>query len=120
MPSRRDDLEAVALMLIHLLTPNGLSWTRNGVPKTDIAHERLKRAKESASPAELCAGLPSEFEEFLRYCRTLGFYQQPDYARWIQAFKDVAADHGFPEDDAFVWPPTAKVRDLGIGPHLSR
>ncbi|KAK7681613.1 hypothetical protein QCA50_015346 [Cerrena zonata] len=34
VPSRRDDLEAVALMLIHLLTPNGLSWTRNGVPKT--------------------------------------------------------------------------------------
>ena len=109
MPSRRDDLEAVALMLIHLLTPNGLSWTRNGVPKTDIAHERLKRAKESASPAELCAGLPSEFEEFLRYCRRLKFAERPDYTRWISEFNELAVSHGFPESDAFVWPPPVTV-----------
>ena len=43
VPTRRDDMEALALMLIHLLTPAGLSWTRNGVPKTDVAHNRLKR-----------------------------------------------------------------------------
>ncbi|KAH8104652.1 CK1/CK1 protein kinase [Cristinia sonorae] len=107
VPSRRDDLEAVALMMIHLLTPGGLSWVRNGVPKTDHAHTRLKREKQRASPEDLCRGLPSEFEEFLRYCRRLKFAERPDYTRWISEFKELAVSHGFPESDAFVWPPPA-------------
>lgn len=110
VPSRRDDLEAAALMLIHLLTPGGLSWTRNGVPKTDVAHDQLKRAKERARASDLCLGLPSEFEEFLRYCRRLGFSERPDYSRWVDAFRNLAVDQGFPEDDAFIWPPVVEVR----------
>ncbi|KIY46530.1 CK1/CK1 protein kinase [Fistulina hepatica ATCC 64428] len=104
-PSRRDDLEAVALMLIHLLTPRGLSWTRNGVPKTDSAHERLKREKRHARPEDLCAGLPSEFEEFLRYCRRLAFQECPDYGMWVETFRDLAVENGFGESDTFIWPP---------------
>ena len=80
-------------MLIHLLTPGGLSWTRNGVPKTPIAQDRLKRAKANTNPADLCHGLPSEFEEFLRYCRRLSFAERPDYTQWIEAFRDLAAVH---------------------------
>ena len=98
-------MEALALMLIHLLTPGGLSWTRNGVPKTDAAHNRLKREKLAATPEDLCRGLPDVFEEFLRYCRRLKFAECPDYDEWREQFMDLAVDHGFPEDDAFVWPP---------------
>lgn len=92
-------------MLIHLLTPGGLSWTRNGVPKTDIAHERIKREKKNSRPEELCRGLPPEFEEFLRYCRRLKFDECPDYEFWVEEFRSLAIDEGFPEEDAFVWPP---------------
>jgi casein kinase 1 len=98
-------MEALALMLIHLLTPRGLSWTRNGVPKTDEAHERLKLAKKNALPEDLCRGLPPEFEEFLRYCRRLNFYDKPDYERWIEEFRSLAVESGFPEEDDFIWPP---------------
>ena len=98
-------MEALALMLIHLLTPGGLSWTRNGVPKTEVAHARLKREKSAARPEDLCRGLPDVFEEFLRYCRRLKFAERPDYDRWREAFMDLAVESGFPEDDAFVWPP---------------
>ena len=105
VPSRRDDLEALALMLIHLLTPGGLPWTRNGVPKNEIEHDRLKRTKLSARPEDICRGMPDEFEEFLRYCRKLKFAEQPDYGCWIEEFRGVAKSHGFPESDAFVWPP---------------
>lgn len=96
-------------MLIHLLTPGGLSWTRNGVPKTDVAHERLKREKKNARPEDLCCGLPPEFEEFLRYCRRLKFEECPDYQHWINEFRSLAVERGFPESDAFVWPPRAQV-----------
>ena len=105
VPSRRDDLEALALMLIHLLTPGGLSWTRNGVPKDEIEHDRLKRMKLSARPEDICRGMPDEFEEFLRYCRKLKFAETPDYGNWIDEFRELAKSHGFPESDEFVWPP---------------
>ena len=105
VPSRRDDLEALALMLIHLLTPGGLSWTRNGVPKDNVEHDRLKRVKMSARPEDICRGMPDEFEEFLRYCRKLKFAETPDYGHWIDEFRQLAMLHGFPEGDAFVWPP---------------
>jgi len=105
VPSRRDDLEALALMLVHLLTPGGLSWTRNGVPKDSVEHDRLKRMKVSARPEDICRGVPDEFEEFLRYCRKLKFAETPDYGHWIDEFRGLAKSHGFPESDAFVWPP---------------
>lgn len=105
VPSRRDDLEAAALMFIHLLTPGGLSWTRNGVPKSDSAHDRIKRAKKNARPEELCRGMPSEFEEFLRYCRRLSFSECPDYDKWKDEFQALAQDNGFTDIERFIWPP---------------
>lgn len=105
VPSRRDDLEAAALMFIHLLTPGGLSWTRNGIPKTDAAHDRIKRAKKDASPEELCKGIPSEFEEFLRYCRRLKFFDCPDYDYWKEEFQELAQNSGFTDIERFIWPP---------------
>ncbi|KAH7884986.1 kinase-like domain-containing protein [Phlebopus sp. FC_14] len=105
VPTRRDDLEAAALMFIHLLTPGGLSWTRNGVPKTEEQHWVIKRAKLAARPEDLCRGMPSEFEEFLRYCRRLKFAEQPDYERWIDEFRELARENGFTDVDKFIWPP---------------
>ena len=103
--SRRDDLEAAALLLLHILTPGGLPWTRKGVPRDDAAHDRLKREKRAALPQDLARGLPEEFEEFLRYCRGLGFTEKPDYAHWQGRFRDLANELGFKEIDRFIWPP---------------
>jgi casein kinase 1 len=115
VPSRRDDLEAAALMFIHLLTPRGLTWTRNGVPKSDSAHERLKREKRSATPEDLCRGLPSEFEEFLRYCRRLKFQETPNYAMWVEEFHNLALEQGYPGSEDFIWPPLKpQVRGSGF------
>ncbi|KAI9443107.1 kinase-like domain-containing protein [Lactarius indigo] len=97
--SRRDDLESAALLLIHILTPGGLSWTRNGVPRDEVAHDRLKREKRAALPEDLARGLPEEFEEFLR------FAQKPDYAYWRERFRDLAKDLGYKDIDRFIWPP---------------
>ncbi|KAI0304509.1 kinase-like domain-containing protein [Multifurca ochricompacta] len=103
--SRRDDLESAALLLLHVLTPGGLPWTRSGVPRDDVAHDRLKREKRGALPEDLARGLPEEFEEFLRYCRSLNFTQQPDYAHWRKRFHDLANDLGCTHADKFIWPP---------------
>jgi len=107
-------MEAVALMLIHLLTPAGLSWTRNGVPKTDAAHDRLMREKRDARPEDLCRGLPAEFEEFLRYCRRLKFMDRPDYEHWIDEFRGLAVDKGYPASSDFIWPPPDPVPTVQV------
>jgi hypothetical protein len=107
VPSRRDDLEAAGLMFIHLLTPRGLSWTRNGVPKTSAAHNILKLEKRKATPEDLCRGLPAEFEEFLSYTRRLKFKENPDYALWVNRFRNLAMELGFMDSEPFVWPPPA-------------
>ncbi|KIM89287.1 hypothetical protein PILCRDRAFT_95199 [Piloderma croceum F 1598] len=105
VPSRRDDLEAAALMFIHLLTPGGLSWTRNGIPKNNAQHDRIIREKRNSKPEDLCKGLPPQFEEFLRYCRRLKFAECPDYARWKEEFSELAKEEGFPGAEEFIWPP---------------
>ena len=92
-------------MFIHLLTPRGLSWTRNGVPKTTEAHDRLKAEKRKATPEMLCRGLPSEFEEFLAYTRRLQFKECPDYAHWTERFRNLAKEEGYQDVDKFIWPP---------------
>ncbi|KAG1765938.1 kinase-like domain-containing protein [Suillus occidentalis] len=122
VPSRRDDLEAAALMFIHLLTPGGLAWTRNGVPKSDSAHDRIKRAKKNARPEELCRGMPSEFEEFLRYCRRLSFSECPDYDKWKDEFQALAEDSGFTDIERFIWPPppVSKVQPQVVRPAPTR
>lgn len=108
-------MEALALMLIHLLTPGGLHWTRNGVPRTDEAHDRLMREKSTARPEDLCRGLPPVFEDLLRYCRRLDFPARPDYEHWIGEFRELADEYGFGDVEEFVWPsPFPKVRTLVI------
>lgn len=120
VPSRRDDMEALALMLIHLVTPNGLPWTRNGIPKDDEQHDRIVFEKLNARPDDLCYGLPSVFEEFLRYCRRLKFLDQPNYKFWRDQFAQLAKERGYFESDGrvsddFIWPPRPeKVRSWFI------
>jgi hypothetical protein len=103
-------MEALALMLIHLQTDGGLPWTRNGVPKNDEQHDVIIRKKLRASPEDLCRGLPPVFEEFLRDCRRLSFYEQPDYKWWRSRFGELAQELGYIEsngsiNDNFIWPP---------------
>ena len=102
--SRRDDLESAALLLLHILTPGGLPWTRRGVPRDETAHDRLKREKRAALPEDLARGLPGEFADFLRYCRSLQFTQQPNYSHWRRRFRTLASELGFQEIDRFIWP----------------
>jgi len=97
-------------MLIHILTPGGLPWTRNGVPKTTAHADRLIREKRDAKPEQLCRGLPDVFEDFLIYCRKLKFAQLPDYQMWREKFAELARENGWEEadgrvDDDFYWPP---------------
>ena len=98
--SRRDDLEALGYMFVYLLK-GSLPWFNHKQEKlTEFA---VKRIKEETSLLSLCQGLPSEFEGFLRYVRSLRFEQDPDYKALKVAFRILARREGIAYDWKYDW-----------------
>ena len=82
-PSRRDDLEGLAHVLLYFLLGR-LPW--QGLPASS-AKERYRKIcekKEATPVADLCRGQPKEMAEFLVYVRGLGFDEKPDYEKLRQ------------------------------------
>jgi serine/threonine protein kinase len=90
---RRDDMESLAYILIYFLR-GSLPWQGS----SDIAHH-----KQRITPRELCRGLPAEFCIFLKYCRSLGFEEKPDYEYISDIFNDLLSREGLQNDVAFDW-----------------
>lgn len=74
-PSRRDDLESIAYILIYLMKGK-LPW--QGL-KSKNQIKTIGEKKMSISIQILCNGLPFCISKFLTYCRTLRFDEKPDY-----------------------------------------
>ena len=76
--SRRDDIESIGYMLVYFMKKR-LPW--QGVTGTRKMERYLKiyKMKKNTTPEELCAGLPPEMTEYIKYAKKLEFEQQPDY-----------------------------------------
>ena len=85
--SRRDDLESLGYTLI-FLRKGYLPW--QGVPgKTkEERNENISKLKIAITPEKLCNGLPNAFTEYICYCKTLLFKEQPDYNYLKKLFRD--------------------------------
>ena len=100
--SRRDDLESLAYSLIYFLKGT-LPWHRTHAPTSDENLRRILHCKLSTSPAALCSGLPSEFTDYLQYCRSLEFTETPDYPLLKRRFHDLFLSEGFEYDFVYDW-----------------
>jgi serine/threonine protein kinase len=88
-PSRRDDLESIAYILIYLFKGN-LPWQGLKKDKHKSQLDRIGDKKLSISTEILCKDMPESFRLFLDYCRSLKFEQKPDYKYIIDLFnKDI-------------------------------
>eukprot|EP00756_Hemistasia_phaeocysticola_P066073 Hpha_TRINITY_DN8982_c0_g1::TRINITY_DN8982_c0_g1_i1::g.80886::m.80886 len=81
--ARRDDLEAVAYVMLYCLKGN-LPWQNLKAATKRQRYERIGEVKQTISPANLCRdwkgeALPEEIATYVKYCRKLDFTQQPDY-----------------------------------------
>ena len=78
--SRRDDLESLGYMLIFLINKT-LPWYKVEISKIGVKEKRrsIYQIKMNTSNEKLCAGLPSEFCDYISYCRNLSFEEDPDY-----------------------------------------
>ncbi|KAI0686614.1 kinase-like domain-containing protein [Earliella scabrosa] len=84
--SRRDDLEALAYMLIDLALGGSLPWLH----AEDPVH--MYEIKAACTGATLCKGPIEVLGRFLDYCRELKFTEDPDYALWESEFKKLSPD----------------------------
>lgn len=103
-PTRRDDLESLAYVLIYFL--------RGSLPWQGLKARSRKRKinlvvkKKARSAARLCKKLPKVFETFLDYARDLSYDATPDYAYLRSIFYCALDLEGYTIDNIFDWSPT--------------
>ena len=62
------------------------------------------RLKKTATSIEsLYESYPKEFISYFHYCRSLGFYDTPNYAYLKRSFRDLFIREGFQYDNMFDW-----------------
>jgi serine/threonine protein kinase len=100
--SRRDDIEAIAYVLIYLLH-GSLPWMGIRGENRKQKYELISEKKISTPVEALCHGLPPEFGMFLTETRRLDFLDRPDYALYRQMFRDLFIREGFAFDYKYDW-----------------
>jgi serine/threonine protein kinase len=100
--SRRDDVEAIAYVLIYLLR-GALPWMGIKADTRQQKYERIAEMKIVTTPDALCQGLPNEFVLFLLEARRLNFTDRPDYESYRRLFRDLFIREGFIYDGEFDW-----------------
>ncbi|KAJ7929433.1 casein kinase I isoform delta [Mycena leptocephala] len=85
-PTRRDDLESLAYMLLYFLG-GVLPWQGVEAPTKKQRYDRIMMKKITTPLDILCGTFPTEFSIFLSYSRQLCFDDKPDYL-YLRTLKD--------------------------------
>jgi casein kinase 1 epsilon len=90
--SRRDDLEALGYMLMYL-SRGSLPWQGLGIEEGDKSrkYERIMDMKMDTDVSVLCKSEPPELVAHLKYCRSLGYEDEPDYKYLLRLWKSALA-----------------------------
>lgn len=101
--SRRDDLEAIAHMLMYVLR-GALPWSGLDAKTKEEKYRKICAKKETVDLNDLCAGYPDVFQNFLKYARNLEFTERPDYDNIQKQFSDTRSSMPSIKDDwNFQW-----------------
>lgn len=101
-PSRRDDLESLAYVLLYFLR-GSLPWYGDPSKKNPKQPAAILRKKLGALADHMFDSLPGEFTTFLSYTRALGFDEEPDYTYIRTLFRDLLIREGYLNDCVFDW-----------------
>lgn len=100
--SRRDDLESLGYVLMYF-NLGALPWQGLKAANKRQKYERISEKKLSTTIISLCKGFPSEFINYLNFCRQLHFEQRPDYCYLRKLFRNLFHRLGFICDYVFDW-----------------
>ena len=81
-------------MLLYLIKGQ-LPW--QGLPgrSKNEKYNNIKKKKIETSLDELCRGHPAEFKEYMEYCRSIKFEQEPNYRTCLGFFEHCMQRHEF-------------------------
>lgn len=114
--SRRDDMESLAYIFIYLLK-GSLPWMGVQTGNLQAKYDKICSIKKTTQPEDLCAGIPSEFAQFLTMVKKLKFEEQPEYSKYKQMFRDLLLKSGFSYDYKYDWVKyEPKVRNIARQP----
>ena len=100
--SRRDDLESLGYMLVYFMFGE-LPWQRIDASTYAKKYRLICEKKQTTSIAELCLGLPPEFQDYLNYVRHLHFTDKPDYDYLRSLFDMILKNAGEEDDGVYEW-----------------
>ncbi|TFB03780.1 Casein kinase I isoform delta-A, partial [Trichoderma ghanense] len=102
--SPKDDLESLAYMLIYFAR-GSLPWQGYAYPDepTNDMRERITRLKLSIPVDVLCRDLPSAFARHLKYVRSLGYGDRPNYGKLRAMYRRLMERKGYEYDGMFDW-----------------
>ena len=85
--SRRDDLEAVSYVIMYFIRGN-LPWQGLKLKSNEDRYQKILEKKKEISTEELCSEYPKVFYEFVKYSKTLKYYEEPKYDELKNKFVD--------------------------------
>jgi casein kinase 1 len=100
--SRRDDMEAIAYVLLYFLRGT-LPWQGLQGSSKHGKYRRIMEKKISTSAEELCRGQPGEFVSYLNYVKSLRFEDRPDYGYLRRILKELLVAENYEYDYMFDW-----------------
>ena len=104
--SRRDDLESLGYLLTFFGKGGWLPWLNmysNPYENKIKKIERISVVKQKIKEEELCKGLPEEFITFMKYVRSLGFEQDPNYSYMQSLFISMLSKRENVNNAHFFW-----------------
>ena len=99
--SRRDDLESLGYILLHL--NKDLPWEKIKFTNLDDYRNKILTLKKDISLIKLCQDLPIEFYYYMKYVREINFDEKPNYAFLKNLFFKVLYKINTANDYIFSW-----------------
>lgn len=99
--SRRDDLEALGHMFLYFLR-GSLPWQGLKAENLRDRYQKIGDTKRATPVDVLCHGYP-EMAAYLRYVRSLDFFEEPNYEYLRLLFTDLMQRKGWECDWEFDW-----------------
>lgn len=101
-PSRRDDVEAIGILLLYLLHGR-LPWQGIYAPNIPSKLKGIGEMKRGKPFKDLLAQSPAFFVPFFEHCRSLAFEEQPDYAYLRKLLRQAMEERGWEYDWEYDW-----------------
>ena len=100
--SRRDDLESLSYMILYFLLKK-LPWQGITAKNLEKRYKKIYDKKAELEKWDKFKELPTQIQNFVKYCRSLGFSQDPDYKLMKSYFYDLMNINNFYDDKNFSW-----------------